>query len=190
MNQQKPAKKSALERIDLLENEIPRLISAINGAFEQLNERVGSLAKLVEAVVETVGAEQVEQSLKAIEDRKIELQLSAAKAELDSQVAAGNMLKVEVVGEKSLIVGREFDREGVLIPPGRAQIMFASIKPEYQEKLKGQQAGFMFETVGGKFEVMEVYDEVVKAPEALTAVEAAPVEDQVRLEAALTPSEG
>ncbi len=195
--------RSALERIDGLEQELPRIVLAINEALEGAGQRVGQLANIVEAVVELFGADTVDAKIKEIADRKITANLERAKQALADGLEKGDLLKADAIGEKALVVGRELDKDGNVVFPGRVQLTFAGIKPEFQEKLKGQGVGTIIETpAGGKFEVLEVYDVVEKAPpaaeaaptEAPAAPEAAPeapapAETPAALEAALAPSE-
>jgi hypothetical protein len=166
--------KSALERIDALEQEFPRVVMAVNEAFSGQSQRVARLASVVEAVVELFGAEVVDAKIKEVSDRKTMDSLERAKAALEEGLAKGDLLKADAIGDASLIVGREFDKEGQAIFPGRVQLQFAGIKPEFQEQLRGQGVGFQVETPGeGKFEVVEIYEVVVKASEAPEALDAA-----------------
>lgn len=163
--------KSALERIDTLEQELPRIVMAVNEALVGQNEKTGQLANIVEAVVELFGAETVDAKIKEISDRKTMAKLEDAKVKLTEAIQKGEVVKADVITDKSLVVGREFDGEGNVVFPGRAQLQFAGIKPEFQEKLLGAGVGTTLETgEGRKFEVTEVYDVIVKAePEAPTA---------------------
>jgi hypothetical protein len=182
---QRKAVKSALERIDSLEQDMMNLAGGINEAMIQANNRMTGLAKIIEAVVELFGAETVDAKIKEVEKRNQDAALDAAKKALEDGVSKGDLQKTDVVGDRTLIVGREFDKEGNLIPPGRVQLMFAGVRPEFQEKIKGQSAGFSVETPsGGKFEIMDLYTVIERAPEPVAtdaveavaaAVEAAPV---------------
>lgn len=174
--------KSALERIDSLEQELPRIVMAVNEALVGQNEKSGQLANIVEAVVELFGAATVDAKIKEISDRKTMANLEAAKAKLTEAIQKGDVVKADAISDKSLVVGKEYDKDGNVLFPGRAQLQFGAIKQEFQDKLLGNGVGFTLETGnGGKFEVTEVYDvvekpaptEVTEVPEAATTTSAA-----------------
>jgi hypothetical protein len=177
---QKKAVKSALERIDQLEQDLPKIVMGVNEAVMGQRRGLGELASVVEALTEILGAGTVDAKIKEINERKVQAQLDKAKAALDEGLAKGDLVKADAVSDKSLIVGREYDKDGNVLPPGRAQITFDGIMPEFQDKLLGQGPGFTVETKnGGKFEVVEVYDVLatpVTAESADGNVESAPVE--------------
>jgi hypothetical protein len=158
--------RSALERIDALEQELPRLGMAVDQALQVNGRRLGELASVLEAVVELLGASTVDAKIKEVADSKTMANMERAKQALEDALAKGELVKSETVTEKSLVVGREIDKNGSPIFPGRVQLTYGGIRPEFQEKLKGQAAGFSVETPrGNKFEVLEVYEVVEKQPE-------------------------
>jgi hypothetical protein len=175
---QKKQVKSALERIDQLEQDIPQIVMGVNQAIVSQRTGLGELAAVVEAVTEILGASTVDAKIKEINERKVNAKLDAAKKALEEGLANGEIVKADAVSDKSLIVGKEYDKDGNVLAPGRAQITFDGIMPEFQDKLLGQGAGFQVETKnGGKFEVVEVYDVVAKPVTAEPApADAAPVE--------------
>lgn len=160
--------KSAIERIDALEQELPRLVMGVNEALSNHAQRTAELASIVEAVVELFGSEVVDAKIKEISDRKVLANLDAAEKNLEKAKGAGEAVKADAIDSKSLIVGREFDKDGNVVFPGKAQLTYEAIKPEFQKKLLGQSAGFQVETPnGGKFEVLEVYKIIEKPAEKL-----------------------
>lgn len=157
--------RSALERIDTLEQDVPRIFQAVNEALTQSNQRMSQLGKVLEAVVELFGSETVDAKIKEIDTRNVQAQADGARAALEAGVADGTLVSALDINDKSLIVGREIDADGNVVFPGRVQLMFSGIRPEFQEKLLLQGPGFVVETQnGGKFEVLEVYNVVEKAP--------------------------
>jgi hypothetical protein len=176
--------KSALERIEALEQTTNQIVMGVNEALNSQGGRLEGVANIVEAVVELFGAEVVDAKIKEIADRKTLQNMENAKKALEAGVADGRLVKADAISEKSLVVGRETKADGEVIFPGRVQLTFNGIRPEFQEKLKGQAPGFTVETpAGGKFEVLEVYDIIEKAPEAPAAEAATPE----ALDAALSP---
>jgi hypothetical protein len=122
------------------------------------------LLRSLEAVAELVGGEAIDAKMKEIADRKTMQQLERAKAAVVAALEKGELVKVAAVTEKSLIVGRELDKDGQVVYPGHVQLKFSDIKPEFQVKLLEQHPGAQIETTNGvKFEVLEVYD-MVQAP--------------------------
>lgn len=156
---------NALDRLDQVEKTLPNLISAINNSLGGLSQQLNSQGKVLEAVMQLLGRETVETTMKEIEDRRVTETMEAEKKALEELLAAGNLAKVEKVTEKSIIVGREYQPDGSLRHPGRAQVAFPRVDPQFQPKLKDQAAGFVMELPnGGKFEVVEVF-EVVQKPD-------------------------
>lgn len=165
---------NALDRLDQVEKTLPNLISAINNSLGGLSQQLNSQGKVLEAVMQLLGRETVETTMKEIEDRRVTETMEAEKKALEELLAAGNLAKVEKVTEKSIIVGREYQPDGSLRHPGRAQVAFPRVDPQFQPKLKDQAAGFVMELPnGGKFEVVEVF-EVVQKPDEEAAAEAPP----------------
>jgi hypothetical protein len=174
--------RSALERIEGLEQEMPRIVMAVNEALTGQGQQVQQLASIVEAVVELFGSDTVDAKIKELADAKVTKNLANAKAALEKGLASGEVVLADAINDNSLVVGREFKADGEVVFPGRVQLQFRAIKPEFQEKLRGQGVGFTVETAGGgKFEVLEVYTVVEAAP--------APTETPAGLDEALTPSE-
>jgi hypothetical protein len=158
--------KSALERIDVLEETLPQVVAGVNQALNQQGQRMEQLASILEAVVELLGTSTVDAKIKEISDKKTLQNLERAKKALEDALAKGEVVKTDKISEKSLVVGREVDKDGNPVFPGRVQLAYHSIKTEFQEKLKGNGVGFVVETANGsKFEVLEVYDVVEKQTE-------------------------
>jgi hypothetical protein len=177
-NSSKKQVRSALERIDAIEAELPKLIAGINEALMNEDNRRRQLAGIIEAIVEILGAETVDGKVKEISDRQTMARLEQAKAALVAGLEEGKVVKVVDISEQSLIVGRELDSKGEVIFPGQLQLTYTGVKPEYQEKLLGQAAGFVLQTDSGTFEVLEVYDivEPAPAPASEAVIDATPVE--------------
>lgn len=161
---------NALDRLDQVEKTLPNLISAINNSLGGMSQQLNSQGKVLEAVMQLLGRESVESTMKEIEERRATETMEAEKKALEELTAAGNLVKVEKVSEKSIIVGREYQPDGSLRHPGRAQVAFPRVDPQFQPKLKDQGVGFVMDLPnGGKFEVAEIYEVVQKAEEAAPA---------------------
>ncbi|NBT57360.1 hypothetical protein EBT16_01105 [bacterium] len=155
--------RTALDKIDVIEDTINELVTGMNNVIQQLNGRLADVSEKLDALATLVGPEKFQEVLKANALAKTKAQADAAKKALEQHVASGDLVAATTVGTESLVVGREFDKDGNLLEPGRIQLTFSGIKKEFQDQLLGQTAGFTVTTpVGGKFEVLEIYDFVAK----------------------------
>lgn len=178
--------KTALERIESLEINMGSIIQATNQVLNQVNARLSTIEETLAALVIEIGPDQVQARVDALRTEAAEARMKAAKDALDKATAAGDVVKSEAITEKSLIVGVEKDKDGKVIVPGRVQLTYTGVKPEFQTQLLGKGIGTIVKTTpGGTFEVTEVYDIVEKAPEA----EATPASEPTEAVATETPAE-
>jgi hypothetical protein len=170
--------RSALERIESLEMDVPRLVSGVNQGFSALENRLRTIDQNLGAVIELIGQDAVSQKVQENLIKQAE-QLSAAQAEgLAKALKDGRVVIVETIGEKSVIVAKKTDKDGNIEPgTGRQQMEFKQIIPSFKEKFLGAKVGLVVETPdGGKLEVTEVYD-LVDPPPAPANTDAAPAAD-------------
>lgn len=166
-NQQKKAVRSALDRIESLEKDLIGLVNGINQVVGPLAQKMPVLEEIVQALVGQVGQEQVDSAIQAARTKRAQEASDASKAMLEEAIKAGSVVPTDKVTEKSVLVGEESDKDGNVIHPGRVQLTYDTIKPEFKTQLLGQEAGFSVDTpAGGKFKVTEVYNMVDKAPDA------------------------
>jgi oligoendopeptidase F len=159
------AQRNALQRIEELETNLMNVFGAVQQALNGSDQRVNALAEILDAVVAELGPETI--NTRVVEGRKARAleQAEKSKAALAEAVEKGQYKAVEVITDKTLIVGKELDKEGKEVFPGYVQLAYSSIKPEFQEKLLGKGVGASFETESGKFDVTGTY-EAVEAPVA------------------------
>lgn len=159
---------NALDRLDAVEKTIPDLISAINNSLGGLNQQLNAQGEVLEAVVSLLGQETVQNTIKETRERKATELMEQEKKAMEELKASGAIAASETVTEKSIIVGREFNPDGSVRHPGRAQVPFARVDQNFKEALLGKSVGFVMDLpTGGKFEVVELYEVVPKpAPEA------------------------
>ncbi len=175
--QNKKIKRSVIERVDNLELGTQNLVEQINKSLTTVDGQLTMQQELIGAIVAIVGVEQVKEAIEAARAAKKEQQLNemlaqaaAAKAALEAGVASGEIAAVPTVGERSVIVGVERTKEGVEIPPGRSQLLFAMVKAEFKGQILGKGPGTVIATdSGGTFTIDEVYDFTGKTTEALPA---------------------
>lgn len=168
---------TALDRIQSLEDMFPNLVQGVNQTFKQMNDQIMGLTETAEALAALFGEDQVKGKVQEIRLKKDNDRAEAQKTALIEAVKGGQFTAAEVITEKSLIVGTEFDKEGVAIGAGRIQMFMAGVKPEFKEKLLGGKVGLSFDLPTGKFVVNEIYEAVEKPipppPVADTAAPAA-----------------
>jgi hypothetical protein len=168
----------ALGRIEALEQDIPRIVSAVNEALTRLNTQLSETVEILNAVVALNGENEVAAAVTEARKQKQEEAVAKAKASLAEGLEKGTLVALTTVTDKSILVGIEKGKDGVVVPPGRAQLSFASLLPDFKEKLLGQAVGFTVETpIGGTFELTEIY-EPVTPPEAPATPEATAAEAQ------------
>jgi len=167
---------NALDRIDGIEQTLSAIIPQINNSFANMSRQQESQGEVLEAVVTILGQDTITATVKANRDARALATMEAEKKGLEELKANGTLAAVEVVSDKSLIVGREFNADGTIIHPGRVQVAYQRVDAQFQPQLLGKGVGITFDLPkGGKFEVLEIY-EVVQKPDAPTAgaVETAP----------------
>lgn len=168
MDAAKVAKKTAnaLQRLDALEQTMGGIVQGVNNALNQLQQQLAGFSETLGALVQSIGQDEVERLMVENRAERGRQLVESEKAGLAAMLAAGDVVAGEKVTEKSLLVGRELDKDGVVAPPGRAQTAFSRIEPGFQAGLLGQAVGFALDLpTGGKFVVDEIY-EVVDRPAA------------------------
>ena len=177
--------KNALERIDGLEKTVSYLVDATNKGLGEFDEKLQAVAELTNAMVTLLGQDAVSN---AIAEARANADADAVKRQqdqVDELKTKGILVAAETVGEDTLIVGKETDKDGNVLRPGRAQIQMGQLKPEIKAILAGKAIGTVIDTPGGgKFEVQELYTVVPKAAET-----EAPVAKEAVAEAELVVAE-
>jgi hypothetical protein len=177
-NQQTPPKqgvrareRNALERISGLESDFGRLVGGIQGAINDLNQKITTLSEVLDSVVDLYGPETIQKHMGELREKRAQEKAKASKDALDLALIDGRVVQLEKVEEGCIITGVEKDKDGNAIPPGYVQLPLASIKAEFKDKMIGQGVGYTFETEpGGTFEVTGVYKAVPPpAPEEAPA---------------------
>lgn len=167
----------ALARIEAVESQNKQIIAALNQSLAAIEQRLRALEEALEATVECVGVESVQDAIEDIRQRKAEMQAEFEKQSLQKAIDDGRAVPAEVVGEQTLIVGREYDASGKVLPGGRVQLFFSQIVPEMVEVLKGKTVGTVLDLpAGGKFEILEIYG-LVKKDAAPATAESAPASE-------------
>lgn len=161
---------NAIDRIGELENaytlmskDMQRVLPAIDQAIQAIQQQLSGAIEVLDAVVATLGVETIEKCM--IENRrsKATTMMETDKARLEAELAAGSKVAVPAITDKSTVVGTEKEQDGSVRHPGRAQLVFSRIAPDFQDKLLGQAVGFVLELpTGGNFTVDGIYEDVEK----------------------------
>jgi hypothetical protein len=160
--------------LDQVEKTVGNIVGAVNNSLGQVSQQLSGITEVLDAVVQTLGAETIQKVMTESRQAKAEAQAQAEEAALKELLSKGDIAVAEKISEKSIVVGRETNPDGTVRVPGRAQVAFARIDPNFQAAFLGQAAGFSLDLpTGGKFEVLEVY-EVVERAESTTPVTEAP----------------
>lgn len=163
---------NALDRLAALEDDfynkvIPAIVERVNGSLGMTSQQLNAQGEVLEAVVSLLGEATVEARIKETREKLATATAEAEKAKFEEAKANGKLVTAESIGEKTIIVGREEDANGVERVPGRFQIPFDRVNPTIKEKLLGQKAGFKLSLDGGGvFEVLELAEEVAQPADA------------------------
>jgi hypothetical protein len=171
----------ALERLKVLEGKVKELegfrgevLRAIRQTFAAVEQRLGNLEEVNEGVVNVVGRAAIEEEVKRLHIERVEAKAAAETAALDAAYAAGKIVDAEEVGDMSVIVGSEVDKDGNKLYPSTVQLLFATLTKEYQEKLRGAKAKDVITTpFESKFTVSKVYNIDPNASNAVQQAQAA-----------------
>ena len=166
--------RSALQRIDMLEEAHQQIIEGVNQVFSNSTKRLVMLEKAMGAVIEAIGIEQVQNILNIKAKQEQDNRDASLKALITKSLEDKLIEPAEVIAEDSLIVGAEFDSKGEQIG-GRAQLSYSEVAPEFQTELLGKGVGTDIVTKPknedgtvlpeGRFNVLEIYKVLPKKEE-------------------------
>jgi hypothetical protein len=158
--------KSPLQRLDDLEAQAEMLLAVL----QQQVERVNFVLPRIEALVHIAGEQTVE-------DKVDQMAVIKATDSIAKALGEGHLTPAEKVGDKCIVVAREYDADGKLGRPGRVQVQFDDIKDgAVKDGLRGLVPTQEYvDSTGAKIVVDEIYSLVPPpAPSAPSTDEAAP----------------
>lgn len=174
---------TAVERLNLMEQQIQQLDQNDQNIARELNNLDG----VVEALVELYGAQPIGEKMLEIKHRKMEDKADAHQAAFDKAVEEGKLAKVESSQKTEIvIVSQQKDAEGQVLYPTRVFLPVAAYTAEAQ-KLLGFEGGKLtrelkvgetMELAGvkegdparGSMTILALYEPVVKAKTEPSAV--------------------
>lgn len=177
-------KKTATERLEVLENTVNSIIQAIQPLanmaqdFMALREATKLLNNKLDAVVKSInaGTALTDENLGQLmtENNAKELQDKVAKMVTDGLLAATN-----TIGKDSFVVISEADETGKVVNPRMQFLLSALQNEEIKGKLEGATVGSNIPVgdKGASLNVLEAYNIVVPQVQAPTASTDAPASD-------------
>lgn len=167
--------KDTATKVEDFQKDLVTIVNAVNEVFGKFQAQMEAQKELLNTLVALAGPEVVQTKLVA---RKVERDQKAvveAVAAVDLLKSKNVLLVAPLVTEDSFIIAKEWDKDGNLKTPGRVQVAFNDLLPDFKGKLSSAVVGDSVETPdGGKFEIVEIYSidqEAAKAAQIDTAVE-------------------
>ena len=162
-----------MDRVKELEELTNGLAGYTQKEVEALKAGVAQMVEFLQALVQVTGQETaVQAQIKANRLKRDTERAERDQKMIASLVEAGVLVATESVTEKSILVGREFNKEGELLGGGRAQVPFSQFGEDMKSKVLGQGIGFVLEAPEGRFEVVEIYEQAApKLPQVAPAAE-------------------
>lgn len=163
--------KDTAAKVEDFQKDLVTVVNAVNEVFGKFQAQVEAQKELLNTLVALAGPEVIQAKLEA---RKVERDQKAVAA-VDLLKSKNVLLVAPLVTEDSFIIAKEWDKDGNLKAPGRVQVAFKDLLPDFKGKLSSAVVGDSVETPdGGKFEIVEIYSidqEAAKAAQIDTAVE-------------------
>ena len=152
-------KPGALDRISALESFRDGVLRAMRSTFAAVEQRLSSNEEIIHALINLMGSENVEREVTKLAIAKMEERSVKEKAGFEAAVKRGELVLADEVGDSSVIIGSEVDKDGNSLHPLRCQLLYATVKQGYKEKLKGAKVGDSIDTpAGSKFTVNEIWN--------------------------------
>jgi hypothetical protein len=155
--------RNALERISGLEQDLQRLVGAVQQAFNESEAKLRDVSEVLDAAVALTpgGVDAIKAKMAELRTQRAADEATKAKEGLDNALLEGKVEQLQKIDADCIITGVEKDKEGNVIPPGYVQLAFSTIKPEFGKQMLDQGEGFTFATDGGgTFEVTGIYKAV------------------------------
>lgn len=150
-----------LDRVNNLEKEHVRLLTALQKSFETTDNMLKSLSEILSAVVAILGPDEVTKAIDDARQAAKEKEILKAKAALEGFVADGTVVIAPVVGPQSLVVGHETLPDGK--DSGRLQFLFKDLAEDRQAALLNKTVNDVIPfPSGSSFKVTEIYNVVEK----------------------------
>jgi len=172
------ANNGMLERLANVEKNVQSIWETDQKNFSVIEQRFIEQSEILDALITLTGMEQVFEQIKTKRIEKAEADSESKRVALEKALQEGQVVVADAVGDMSILVGTEVDKDGNQLHPVRAQLLFSQIKKELADPLRGKKVGDIIDTpVSSKFTINEIYDIVV--PTKAEGVVTAPTEGEV-----------
>lgn len=155
--------------IELIVYNLSRENEILKDALQLLHEKLDAVISL-----QNKGLPLLDEN---INEAVVEMKVNELKQRVDTMLQNGTITTSEVVGEDSLIVSRELNKQGVVENP-RLQFLVGRLVDELKGKFVGKRAGDLVVGEDSKLdiEIMEIYDLVPQSLGKLDSKEELPLE--------------
>lgn len=162
---QKKQVKSAIERIDALEQELPRLALAINEVLTKNAQRLSDVASVLEAVAHMLGQDEVDAKIAELAKERASKRLAEAQEKLNEAVEAGQLVPVDMVDSDSFLVGTVSKGADANATSEQVQVTYDQLSSTIKDQLLGAAVGSTAQADDGSlFQVTEIYRVIVPEP--------------------------
>jgi hypothetical protein len=152
--------KNALERIESLEQNMAKVVDFINQNTQQLRKRCEVVETIIEAVVTSIGPEEITRIAEDIRKKRILTEVEEKKQFLSAGLENKTIIPVEAIESmETIITGIEKDAEGKVLFPDYIQLLVGNVQEQSQRnELINAKVGYVVKTAtGGTFEVTGAY---------------------------------
>lgn len=166
------------QKVDNAEKNIQSLHENGQKNFAVIEQKFNQMEEFIDALITQVGTDVIFEIVKTKRIEKQEADAATKKTNLEAALKDGQVVVAEAVGNTSVVIGTEVDKDGNQLYPTRAQILFAQVKPELAEPMRGKKVGDVIVTpVESRFTITEIYNLVTP-----TKAEMAPVAPEEAVE--------
>lgn len=152
-------KRSSMERLDAMENLLPKIAVALTEKIEEMDKKLSPLNRIQEildAMISVIGLPAVEAALKENAIAAAKAQAEVDRADNEKLKADGFLVPEDVVTETSLLVLGEKDADGNDVAAGWFRVQMQNLKPESKELFLGKAVGATgVYPNGNQFQILE-----------------------------------
>lgn len=138
--EKKPAPKTALERIQALEDGMSTFAGQVSQLLNQHQQALSQVSSLLVAVSNLLGPEKVTEEMERVRLAQLGESAKRVQADIEAKLAEGKLLAQDQVDEDSIVAFEE-TVDGVVSPPGFASNHYRDFLPEFREMFLGASVG-------------------------------------------------
>lgn len=159
-------KPTLMEEVEFLKNEVVAQKQALNSLAEEYKRNLTQMLDILNGSLTACKKllpnfeDEVKAEMTRVGEERVKQFVAASNERLNKLVEAGTFTVGTEVTDTSLIVAREFNKEGKVVNHF-LQNFLADYNPEFRAKLLGQSPGFCLDLPEGKIELLGVYEPVV-----------------------------